>query len=153
MVAKSWPRLSTHIHMWDLSFQTRDQTCIPCIGRQILKHWTTREVPPINLFLETFLPEPFDLIQFGLTTLSVFWGLPSPCPWVFFSLLSFLTSLCHASVCSSVLCLVTTKIWSDALIPEFHFLLFLSLLLYLEGIYPSLFAEKKMVGKSIFGEL
>ena len=24
--------------------QTRDQTRIPCIGRQILNHWTTREV-------------------------------------------------------------------------------------------------------------
>ena len=25
--------------------QTRDQTHVPCIGRQILNHWTTREVP------------------------------------------------------------------------------------------------------------
>ena len=31
--------------MWDLSSTTRDQTRIPCIGRQILNHWTTREVP------------------------------------------------------------------------------------------------------------
>ena len=27
------------------SSQTRDGTCIPCIGRWILNHWTTREVP------------------------------------------------------------------------------------------------------------
>ena len=27
------------------SFQTRDQIHIPCIGRQSLHHWTTREVP------------------------------------------------------------------------------------------------------------
>ena len=26
------------------SSQTRDQTRVPCIGRQILNHWTTREV-------------------------------------------------------------------------------------------------------------
>ena len=26
------------------SSQTRDGTCIPCIGRWILNHWTTREV-------------------------------------------------------------------------------------------------------------
>ena len=26
------------------SFRTRDSTCVPCTGRQILKHWTTREV-------------------------------------------------------------------------------------------------------------
>ena len=30
---------------WDLSSQTRDQTHVPCIGRQILNHWTTKEVP------------------------------------------------------------------------------------------------------------
>ena len=36
----------------DFSSPTRDQTCIPCIGRQILNHWTTREVPFI-----TFLDE------------------------------------------------------------------------------------------------
>ena len=30
--------------MWDLSPLNRDQTYIPCTGRQILKHWTTREV-------------------------------------------------------------------------------------------------------------
>ena len=27
------------------SSQTRDQTSVPCIGRQILNHWTTRKVP------------------------------------------------------------------------------------------------------------
>ena len=26
------------------SSQTRAQTCVPCIGKQILNHWTTREV-------------------------------------------------------------------------------------------------------------
>ena len=31
--------------VWDLSSQIRDQACIPCIGGQILSHWTTREVP------------------------------------------------------------------------------------------------------------
>ena len=31
---------------WDLSSLTRDQTShVPCIVRQILNHWTTREVP------------------------------------------------------------------------------------------------------------
>ena len=30
--------------MWDLSSQTRDWTCIPCIGRLILSPWNTREV-------------------------------------------------------------------------------------------------------------
>ena len=31
--------------MWDLSSLTRDQTLVPCIGKQILNHWATREVP------------------------------------------------------------------------------------------------------------
>ena len=31
--------------MQNLSSLTRDQTCVPCIGKQILNHWTTREVP------------------------------------------------------------------------------------------------------------
>ena len=33
--------------MRDLSFLTRDRTCTPCIGRQSLNHWTTREVSRI----------------------------------------------------------------------------------------------------------
>ena len=36
--------------MWDLSSLTRDQTHVPCIGRQILNHWTTREVPVKVIF-------------------------------------------------------------------------------------------------------
>ena len=31
--------------MWDLSSRARDQTHIPCVGRRILNHWATREVP------------------------------------------------------------------------------------------------------------
>ena len=30
---------------WDPSSPTRVQTHDPCIGRQILNHWTTRKVP------------------------------------------------------------------------------------------------------------
>ena len=31
--------------MWDLGSQARDPTCIPCIARWVLNHWTIREVP------------------------------------------------------------------------------------------------------------
>ena len=31
--------------MWDFSSLTRDLTRVPCTGRQILNHWTTREIP------------------------------------------------------------------------------------------------------------
>ena len=44
--------------MWDLSSPTRNRTCIPCTGRQILNHWATREVPHM-LFL--FLAAPCSL--------------------------------------------------------------------------------------------
>ena len=33
------------VALWHVeSSWTRDQTCVPCIGRQIFNHWTTREV-------------------------------------------------------------------------------------------------------------
>ena len=34
----------THSLTWDLRSQIRDQTCVPCTGRWILNHWTTREI-------------------------------------------------------------------------------------------------------------
>ena len=33
--------------MWDLNSPTSDLAHVPCIGRQILNHWTTREVPKL----------------------------------------------------------------------------------------------------------
>ena len=34
--------------MWDPGSHTKDRTCIPCIGRQMLHDWTTREVPSLR---------------------------------------------------------------------------------------------------------
>ena len=36
--------------MWDLSSPTSDQTLFPCIGRWILNHWTTGDVPKVVFF-------------------------------------------------------------------------------------------------------
>ena len=36
---------------------TRDQTCVPCIDRQILNHWTTRDIPQY-MFFNTMLELP-----------------------------------------------------------------------------------------------
>ena len=52
--------------MWDLSSQTRDWTHIPFVGRQILNHWTTRELPA--MYLNSFLPA---LLQPSWVTISV----------------------------------------------------------------------------------
>ena len=41
-----WPNNNS---TWDLSFLTRNWTHILCIGRQILRHWTTIEVPVVSL--------------------------------------------------------------------------------------------------------
>ena len=38
-----WAFTSCPQGMWDLSSPTRDETWVPCIGRQILNHWTTRK--------------------------------------------------------------------------------------------------------------
>ena len=52
----SWPlecRLSTYGLVVSLhleSSKTRDGTHVPCIGRQILNHWTTREIQIIIIF-------------------------------------------------------------------------------------------------------
>ena len=35
-------------HVWDLSFLIRDQTRVSCIERQILNHWTAREVSIVS---------------------------------------------------------------------------------------------------------
>ena len=38
--------------------RTRDRTCVPCIGRRILNHCATREVPPLFLLISFLLLSP-----------------------------------------------------------------------------------------------
>ena len=48
------------IALWHVgSSQIRDQTRVPCIGRWILNHWTTREVHCFSVF-ETWFPSSLD---------------------------------------------------------------------------------------------
>ena len=56
---------------WDLSSLTRDQTHTPCIWRQSLNHWTSREVPPLS-FASVVLES---LRAFGLQPARLL------CPW------------------------------------------------------------------------
>jgi len=42
-------RLSCSTACWDLCCLTGDRTCIPCMARQILSHWTTKEAPTLLL--------------------------------------------------------------------------------------------------------
>ena len=41
--------------MWNLSSPTRDGSCVFCIGKCILNHWTTREVPLVWTSVVNFL--------------------------------------------------------------------------------------------------
>ena len=50
--------------VWNLSSLTRGWTCIPCIWRWNLNHWTTREVPHGNHF------EEYDSVALSSVTLS-----------------------------------------------------------------------------------
>ena len=43
--------------------QTRDRTHVACIARQILNHWTTREVPRLCLSTDALLRSGFFLTQ------------------------------------------------------------------------------------------
>ena len=47
--------------MWDLSPPTRDPTHVPCIARQILNHWTIRQVPGLDLKCSHWYPYRRDL--------------------------------------------------------------------------------------------
>ena len=44
--------------MWDLGSSVRVQTCILCLARQSLNHWTTREVPIIVILLKEITKTP-----------------------------------------------------------------------------------------------
>ena len=47
---------------------TRDQTQVPCIGRQILNHWTTREAPQAKVLIMFHIS--FQEVQFAYFLLS-----------------------------------------------------------------------------------
>ena len=51
--------------IWGLISWTKDQTCVPCVGRWPLNHWTTREVLR-KIFLKEILPVLFyRIMQFS----------------------------------------------------------------------------------------
>lgn len=58
-----WAQRLRHLSLVALlhveSSQTRDQTCVPCIGRKILIHWTTSEVQNFHSsFNSCLFPRP-----------------------------------------------------------------------------------------------
>ena len=55
-------RLNCSSDMWHLSFLTTDKTCVPCIARQILNHWTTRK-NHIFLFSFHFLSHSINILD------------------------------------------------------------------------------------------
>ena len=80
--------------MWDLSFPTRDQTCVLCTRRQILSHWTTREISPIpphpksycvlklRGLLDTLSWEEQSFWETQVATVEFYaWSFTGNCPW------------------------------------------------------------------------
>ena len=65
-VKQLWPMGLAACSMWDSSSQTKDGTHVPCIGRWILNHWTTREVPEIFIFFK-LCTDPKGLTELRLT--------------------------------------------------------------------------------------
>ena len=48
-----WLRCVGLVALWHVeSPQTRDQTCVLCIGGQTLNHWTSREVLCVHISVE-----------------------------------------------------------------------------------------------------
>ena len=61
------------------SSQTREQTSVPCIGRWILNHWTSREaLPKMFLILAGFVLLPLISLAIKYLTWPTGWRL---CPW------------------------------------------------------------------------
>ena len=61
------------------SSQTRAQARVPCIGRQILNHCTTREAPDLSLYLSRFFPKRDRFIVFLTLFSKNMWHKESSC--------------------------------------------------------------------------
>ena len=63
------PRLSCSAHVG--SSQTRGWPCVPCIGRQILNHWATRETLHKFYTLTSHLPLGFRFLMLQFASLFI----------------------------------------------------------------------------------
>ena len=57
--------------MWDLSSQTRDQSPTPCIGRQSLRHWITKEVSLNLIVVIVIIVQSASHVQLSVTPWTV----------------------------------------------------------------------------------
>ena len=73
--------------MWDISSPVRDWTHVPCIGRQILNHWTTKKVLTVGINFKLYCGQ-------ALAHLSYF----SCWPFSYFSLSSLHVGAIHTPV-------------------------------------------------------
>ena len=92
--------------MLDFSSPTRDWTCILCIARQILNHWTLREVP-CNFSFKCFMGEDIvKILRMNLAACSHGWGSSVDVSFILISLLVYInegfqpkTSACQEWIC------------------------------------------------------
>ena len=97
--------------MCDLTSLTRDQTHVPCIARQILNRWTTRDVPNFFKFWTWFLPwlMMFSSMLFNLLIFANF-------PVFFLYLICNFTHLCLEKMFDilSILYFLRLVLWPNA---------------------------------------
>ena len=93
------------------SSQTREQSCVPCIGRQILNHWTTREVQTPLLLTHLSAPSPRCSLSWAawLSTFEI------TSVWLMLLLLHLCLGICPASslqqLCASRKHLAPVVLW------------------------------------------
>ena len=106
---------------------TRDQPCVPCIGRWILSHWTNREVlhgmfyVSLNLFYHSFIVR-----LLFVQLLSSIWLFVTP--W---------TAVCQASLSFTISWSLVKLLSIELVTPSNHLVLFCSCLL-LPSVFPSI---------------
>ena len=93
------------------SSRARDQTCVPCIGRQILNHCTTREVPLLPIF--DWVVWFFDI---ELYKLFIYFG------YCHLSVISFVNIFSHSIGCLFILLMVSFAVQKHLSLIRSHFL-------------------------------
>ena len=84
--------------MWYLSSLTRDRTHVPCIGRQILNHYATREAL-FWIFWGTAMLLSIAAAPFYMPTISAHFSIPSPTLVIFCFLFCFVFYSSHPKGC------------------------------------------------------
>ena len=132
------------------SSQTRDQTCVPCIGRQILNHWTTREVQYLSIFVGLSVPA-FGFIDFFCMIFlvsislnldsSLYYFLPSTCLGLFFLFQCLITEVQVTDLRSFSFLNISSHHSTSPFKEDFNWILYISIHCVFIWIHPKGFSD------------